>query len=129
MIVWQNADGAQWWSRLFVSFTEARSRCDDHVLSGLTAQKNPRRSALGFYRVGASASHFAALIRSLVSIVIWLVGSFHRYANVVGLFLSQGGEFYTELGKVKSRNLFVKSLGQHVDLGLVDVGLSTFPEL
>ena len=61
--------------------------------------------------------------------MVRLVGTLDRDTEVVGLFLRQHGQLDAELFEVQSGHLFVELLGQHVDLGLVGIGVAIVPEL
>ena len=64
----------------------------------------------------------------LVAVVVGLVGAFDLHADVVGLFLGQGGQLDAQTGQVQAGHFFVQFLGQGVDLlfqvalGQLDLG-------
>ena len=61
--------------------------------------------------------------------MVGLVGAFDLHADVVGLFLGQGGQLDAQTGQVQAGHFFVQFLGQGVDLlfqvalGQLDLGL------
>src|SRR3546814_13301533 len=59
--------------------------------------------------------------------MVRLERTFDRNADIVGLLLRQGSEFYAELFQVERRDLLVEVLGKDVDVVLVLAALG--PEL
>ena len=50
-----------------------------------------------------------AIRRGLVAVVVGLVGAFDLHADVVGLFLGQGGQLDAQTGQVQAGHFFVQS--------------------
>src|SRR3954453_22228859 len=101
------------------------------AVSAVTCRHAPtRRSASG--RSLANRSRMeprtgirprAQSMRSLVAIVVRLVGPLDRHADVGGLLGAQLGQLRAERVEVQPGDLLVEVLGQHVDLVLVGVVL------
>jgi hypothetical protein len=61
----------------------------------------------------------AVFLELLVTVVIRLVRTLRRHAEVFGLLLGEGGQLHADLLQVQARNLFVELLGQGVDADFV----------
>src|SRR6056297_10363 len=62
----------------------------------------------------------------LVPVMVRLVRSIDRYADVVSLVLRQLGQLHAQFTEVQASDFFVQTLGQHVDFNVVLV--STLPQ-
>ena len=51
----------------------------------------------------------------LVAIVLRLIGAFHRYAQVIGLVVGEGGQFDAQFLEVQTSHFFIQVLGQEVN--------------
>src|SRR4029453_4565742 len=69
------------------------------------------------------ASDRSATSCGLVAVVVGLVGPIHRDADVGGLLLRELRQLRVDRGEVRTSDLLVEVLGQHVDLLLVLVVL------
>ena len=79
----------------------------------------------------ASMQRLLILILSqhLVSVVSRLEGASHWNIDVLGLLWCQLGQLGSQLGQVKSCNLLIQVLGQHIHLVLVPARLALVPQL
>lgn len=59
----------------------------------------------------------------LVSVVVGLEGTLNRKAEVLALLGAQGGELNVAVSKVKTGDLLIEDLGQHVDTNIELAGL------
>src|SRR5690606_470409 len=86
--------------------------------AGLGWGKNPKKG-----RPGGALFHVPADMSAegSVAVVLRLERTFHRHAQVVGLFLREPGQPHADLLQVQARDFLVELLRQDVDLLLVGV--------